>query len=103
MKNLLPLLLFVALLSSCSKKIDCDDAQTCLINNSPDTVFYNWICGSWHWSDADTLLPGDSVCVFVGPVTVRRQWESVQRVCLNRPGASYQWEVDDCYVERVIE
>lgn len=98
------LLLFsTLLLSSCFEKIDCDNAQTCVINTGNDTVFYKWICGTFFTSEQDTLLPGDTTCHFVGPITVRRQWSSVVYPCFSTTGADYQWEVNDCLVEKEIQ
>lgn len=105
MKNPLPLLFATALLlSSCLfKKIDCDDAQTCVTNVGTDTVFYIWRCGSFFTSEQDTLLPGERTCHNVGPITVRRNWSSVVYPCFSTTVTNYQWEVNDCLVEKEID
>ena len=104
MKHTLPLFVLITLLlSSCFKKVDCDNAKTCVINASPDTIYYAWLCGTMHTSDEDTLPPGEMTCDYVGEIFVRRQTRSTDFPCFTTRGATYRWEVDDCYVEKVMQ
>ncbi len=101
MKQITPLLLLLScLLTSCMKSIECDNAKSCVINTGNDTVFYSWVCGTLLMSEADTLLPGDSVCQFVGYVYKKGNSQSYKRLCFNNSGSNYTWTVDDCYVEK---
>ncbi|MEO6305685.1 MAG: hypothetical protein ABIP51_21220, partial [Bacteroidia bacterium] len=46
--------------------INCDNAQACVGNLTHDTIFYGWNSNMLD----DTLLPGKTACIQVGPIRV---------------------------------
>jgi hypothetical protein len=70
-KNLFFVIVALFVFTNCVKKkknipddINCDNAQVCVGNLTNDTIFYEWNSNGL----GDTLLPGKSTCLNVGPV-----------------------------------
>ncbi len=100
MKKIIPILLFaIAIFASCSKDIECDNAQLCIKNISSDTILYCWGCNYYE----DTLLPYGKACTDVGPISIKRNSESTSTVFFDSDHGSYAIEVRDCYVEKEID
>lgn len=92
-------LISICLLTGCFQNIQCDNAETCVINESNDTVFYCWGCNFLE----DTILPGDSACRFVGEISVGPNSSSIVTVHFESTKGNFAWHVDDCYVERAVQ
>lgn len=108
MKTLFPISALVLLLmSGCFPfdDVDCDNARTCVINQTGDTVNYCWGCNNPQTYPDGIMLPGDTACQNVGQVSVTRNGSNAPIVSFHAAGqgAIYSWKVDDCYVEKVIE
>lgn len=94
MKKALPLsavLLAIVLLPSCEKKIECD-ATLCIKNISSTVVHYSW--GSSVYTDS--ILPGASACVNVGPIEVSSTSTSTPTWYFESDHGNYAITVDEC-------
>ncbi len=100
MKKIIPLILVIsAALASCTKKVQCDNAQLCVRNIGTDTIYYCWGCNSYD----STLVPGASACINVGEIEVSRSIENTAIMSFYSTHGSYAMEVDECFEKREIE
>lgn len=98
MKKLIILFsVFVSLLYSCSKKIECDNAQICVKNLSADTVYYCWGCNT----PSEVLLPNNKTCIDIGPVDVKKDEFLVYADFTSTKG-NFTIESTECYTEKEI-
>ena len=97
-KYLFGLLFLASLIYSCSKEIECDDAQFCIVNNSNDTIRYGW--GTNYYTD--TLFPHSKACKNVGYIHISRTSSSYKTIQLSSTKGDYFFDVTDCYYEKVL-
>ncbi|MFC1731082.1 hypothetical protein ACFL6I_12180 [candidate division KSB1 bacterium] len=100
MKKIIPvLIIFLAIIYSCSKKKECDNAQLCFKNIGTDTILYCWGCNYYE----DTLFPGAKVCTDVGEISISASGGSTSVVYFDSDHGSYAIKVTDCYIEKEIQ
>ena len=93
MKTPILIVSILALISfSCSKTIDCDNAQLCVVNTGSDTLDYCWNCDNNY---DEKLAPGAKTCLDFGPVH-QKEDEFVIVAYFN----NYAIEVTECYTEK---
>ena len=90
---------FLLIITSCSKTIDCDNAQLCDKNIGNDTINYCWGCYPY----TEILLPGESACMDAGEVHISSTEESTSVQYFDSDHGSFAIRVDDCNVEREVE
>ncbi len=84
-------------LYSCTKKIECDNAQICVKNLSTDTVYYCWGCNTPN----EILLPNNKTCIDLGPVDVKKDEFLVYAEFRSTKG-NFTIESTECYTEKEI-
>ena len=87
------------LMSSCAKKIDCDNAKLCVINVGNNTINYCWGCNSY----TEILLPGEKTCIDVGPLHVKSNDGYYSVYYFDADGTTHAIQMNNCYVEKQIE
>ena len=87
-----------ALFCGC-EKIECDDAQACVVNIGTDTIHYSW--GSNFYSD--TLLPGDDACYNAGRIKAKQKSAKLVNITFMSDHGDINITVDECYVEKTIK
>lgn len=96
------LALAAAVLFSCKKDVNCDDAEICIRNTTSDTVWYSW--GSSFYTDY--ITPGGLGCRNVGEIHINYgpfvNSSSTEVTYFNSSRGDFAIEVDECYEEREI-
>lgn len=93
------ILFLLLLFASCTKRVECDDAQVCVVNTGTDTIHYCWNCNSF----TNILLPGESTCKNVGEIKITSNTEITVSTYFESDHGSYIIDVEDCYVEMEID
>ncbi|PKP04632.1 MAG: hypothetical protein CVU11_04445 [Bacteroidetes bacterium HGW-Bacteroidetes-6] len=84
---------------SCCNNVNCDNAQICVKNVGNETIHYCWNCNSYD----DSIAPGESTCLDVGPIYINLTTTSTVWVEFDSDHGTYRTEVNDCYIEKEIE
>lgn len=98
---IIPASFFLFAFIGCQKKIECDNAQLCIRNNSADTVFYCWGCNIY----SEIIEPGGVACYDVGYVSYDPYSGSGSTpiVYFESTKGNFAIEVDECDEEKIIE
>lgn len=82
------------IMTGCAKE-SCSTSQVCVRNETGDTVYYCFGCNFY----SEMLLPGESACKEGGEVSRNSSYVTY----FNSDHGSYAIDVDQCFVEFVID
>lgn len=86
------------LTGGCSKKIECGNAEVCMVNTTTDTIYYCWGCSGF----SDTLLPGEKSCTSLTTIELEEEaggtWTD-----FNTSTGNYRIQVDECRSEYKLQ